>query len=83
MLDFCERKNVDVRTYPEQRRRRKKMTNVFYMELNDLNYELERSAEILRVLAHPVRLQIVHQLLGLTIPFRENCTFRHNSDTFF
>ncbi|MCQ6343563.1 metalloregulator ArsR/SmtB family transcription factor [Bacillus cereus] len=39
------------------------MTNVFYMELNDLNYELERSAEILRVLAHPVRLQIVHQLL--------------------
>jgi DNA-binding transcriptional ArsR family regulator len=44
--------------------RRKKMTNVFYMELNDLNYELERSAEILRVLAHPVRLQIVHQLLG-------------------
>jgi DNA-binding transcriptional ArsR family regulator len=44
--------------------RRKKMTNVFYMELNDLNYELERSAEILRVLAHPVRLQIVHQMLG-------------------
>jgi DNA-binding transcriptional ArsR family regulator len=43
--------------------RRKKMTNVFYMELNDLNYELERSAEILRVLAHPFRLQIVHQLL--------------------
>ncbi|MEC3317278.1 metalloregulator ArsR/SmtB family transcription factor, partial [Bacillus thuringiensis] len=39
------------------------MTNVFYMELNDLNYELERSAEILRVLAHPFRLQIVHQLL--------------------
>jgi DNA-binding transcriptional ArsR family regulator len=38
------------------------MTNVFYMELNDLNHELERSAEILRVLAHPVRLQIVHQL---------------------
>jgi hypothetical protein len=66
MLDFLRTKNVDVRTYPEQRRRRKKMTNVFYMELNDLNYELERSAEILRVLAHPVRLQIVHQLLGLT-----------------
>ncbi|MED3466957.1 ArsR/SmtB family transcription factor [Bacillus cereus] len=39
------------------------MTNVFYMELNDLNHELERSAEILRVLAHPVRLQIVHQLV--------------------
>ena len=38
------------------------MTNVFHMELND--HELERSAEILRVLAHPVRLQIVHQLLG-------------------
>ncbi|MDM8365517.1 ArsR/SmtB family transcription factor [Bacillus thuringiensis] len=37
------------------------MTNVFYMELNDL--ELERSAEILRVLAHPTRLQIVHQLV--------------------
>ncbi|MED3088225.1 ArsR/SmtB family transcription factor [Bacillus toyonensis] len=35
------------------------MTNVFHMELNDL----ERSAEILRVLAHPVRLQIVDQLL--------------------
>jgi DNA-binding transcriptional ArsR family regulator len=55
-----------MRKYPEKKRmRRKKMTNVFYMELNDLNYELERSAEILRVLAHPVRLQIVvHQLLG-------------------
>ncbi|MEK4503992.1 ArsR/SmtB family transcription factor [Bacillus cereus] len=39
------------------------MTNVFHMELNDLDYELERSAEILRVLAHPVRLQIVHQLV--------------------
>ncbi|MFT4142641.1 MAG: metalloregulator ArsR/SmtB family transcription factor [Bacillus sp. (in: firmicutes)] len=39
------------------------MTNVFYMELNDLNYELERSAEILRLLAHPIRLQIVHQLV--------------------
>jgi hypothetical protein len=63
MLDFLRTKNVDVRTYPEQRRRRKKMTNVFYMELNDLNHELERSAEILRVLAHPVRLQIVHQLV--------------------
>ncbi|MCQ6529843.1 ArsR/SmtB family transcription factor [Bacillus mycoides] len=37
------------------------MTNVFYVELNDL--DLERSAEILRVLAHPIRLQIVHQLL--------------------
>ncbi len=43
--------------------RRKKMTNIFYMELNDLDHELERSAEILRVLAHPVRLQIVHQLV--------------------
>lgn len=31
------------------------------MELNDL--ELERSAEILRILAHPTRLQIVHQLV--------------------
>ena len=38
------------------------MTNVFHMEFNE--HELERSAEILRVLAHPVRLQIVHQLLG-------------------
>ncbi|WP_412839607.1 ArsR/SmtB family transcription factor [Bacillus paranthracis] len=35
------------------------MTNVFHMELN----ELERVSEILRVLAHPVRLRIVHQLL--------------------
>jgi DNA-binding transcriptional ArsR family regulator len=43
--------------------RRKKMTIFFYMELNDLDHELERSAEILRVLAHPVRLQIVHQLV--------------------
>ncbi|MGG0261513.1 metalloregulator ArsR/SmtB family transcription factor [Bacillus mycoides] len=39
------------------------MTNVFHMELNDLDYELERSVEILRVLAHPVGLQIVHQLV--------------------
>ncbi|WP_144497363.1 metalloregulator ArsR/SmtB family transcription factor [Bacillus toyonensis] len=39
------------------------MANIFYMELNDLDHELERSAEILRVLAHPVRLQIVHQLV--------------------
>jgi len=53
-----------MRKYPKKRMRRKKMTNVFFMELNDLNYELERSAEILRVLVHPVRLQIVHQLLG-------------------
>ncbi|MCQ6318688.1 metalloregulator ArsR/SmtB family transcription factor [Bacillus cereus] len=37
------------------------MTNVFHMEINE--HELERSAEILRVLAHPVRLQIVHQLV--------------------
>lgn len=42
---------------------RKKMTNAFYMERNNLDYELERSAEILRVLAHPIRLQIVHQLV--------------------
>ncbi|MGG1327136.1 metalloregulator ArsR/SmtB family transcription factor [Bacillus tropicus] len=35
------------------------MTNAFYTETN----ELERAAEILRVLAHPVRLQIVHQLI--------------------
>lgn len=33
------------------------------MELNNLDLELERSAEILRVLAHPTRLQIVHQLV--------------------
>lgn len=31
----------------------------FYMEQN----ELERIAEVLRALAHPTRLQIVHQLL--------------------
>lgn len=35
------------------------MTNVFYMEPN----EFERISEILRVLAHPVRLRIVHHLL--------------------
>ncbi|MGG0325881.1 ArsR/SmtB family transcription factor [Bacillus mycoides] len=39
------------------------MANVFYMELNDLDLELERSTEILRVLAHPIRLQIVRQLV--------------------
>ncbi|MED3323074.1 metalloregulator ArsR/SmtB family transcription factor [Bacillus thuringiensis] len=39
------------------------MTDVFYMDFNDQKDELERSADILRVLAHPVRLQIVHQLL--------------------
>ncbi len=52
-----------MRKYPKKRMRRKKMANIFYMELNDLDHELERSAEILRVLAHPVRLQIVHQLV--------------------
>ncbi|MGR5996133.1 ArsR/SmtB family transcription factor [Bacillus cereus] len=35
------------------------MTNTFYTETN----ELERFAEILRVLAHPARLQIVHLLI--------------------
>lgn len=40
------------------------MINVFYKEFNNLGNKLERSAEILRVLAHPVRLQIVHQLIG-------------------
>ncbi|MBG9584455.1 ArsR family transcriptional regulator [Bacillus thuringiensis] len=35
------------------------MTNVFHMEPN----EFERISEILRVLAHPVRLRIVHQLI--------------------
>ncbi|MBG9613490.1 ArsR/SmtB family transcription factor [Bacillus cereus] len=35
------------------------MTNVFHMKINNF----ERIAEILKVLAHPVRLQIVHQLL--------------------
>ncbi|WP_144519229.1 ArsR/SmtB family transcription factor [Bacillus thuringiensis] len=39
------------------------MTDVFYMDFNDQKDELERSADILRVLAHPVRLQIIHQLL--------------------
>ncbi len=43
--------------------RRKKMTDVFYMDFNDQKDELERSADILRVFAHPVRLQIIHQLL--------------------
>ncbi|KAA6460484.1 ArsR/SmtB family transcription factor [Bacillus thuringiensis] len=35
------------------------MKNVFHMDSNNL----ERIAEILRVLAHPVRLQIVYELL--------------------
>lgn len=35
------------------------MTNVFHMDPN----EFERISEILRVLAHPVRLRIVHQLI--------------------
>ncbi|MEB9974714.1 metalloregulator ArsR/SmtB family transcription factor [Bacillus cereus] len=38
------------------------MKNVFYMGPN----ELERVAEVLRVLAHPVRLQMVHQLIKKT-----------------
>ncbi|PEU75484.1 transcriptional regulator [Bacillus cereus] len=38
------------------------MKNAFYTDLN----ELERVAEVLRVLAHPVRLQIVHQLIKKT-----------------
>ncbi|MED3038023.1 transcriptional regulator [Bacillus thuringiensis] len=38
------------------------MKNAFYTELN----ELERCAEVLRVLGHPVRLQIVHQLIKKT-----------------
>ncbi|PER36167.1 transcriptional regulator [Bacillus thuringiensis] len=38
------------------------MENAFYTELN----ELERGAEVLRVLGHPVRLQIVHQLIKKT-----------------
>ncbi|MGG5741876.1 ArsR/SmtB family transcription factor [Bacillus cereus] len=38
------------------------MKNVFYTGPN----ELERVAEVLRVLAHPVRLQIVHQLIKKT-----------------
>ncbi|MGU7369503.1 hypothetical protein [Bacillus cereus] len=35
------------------------MPNVFHMDSNNL----ERSAEIIRVLAHPIRLQIAHELL--------------------
>ncbi|MGX5576504.1 ArsR/SmtB family transcription factor, partial [Bacillus toyonensis] len=35
------------------------MKNAFYTDLN----ELERVAEVVRALAHPIRLQIVHQLL--------------------
>ncbi|PEQ52535.1 ArsR/SmtB family transcription factor [Bacillus cereus] len=38
------------------------MKNTFYMGPN----ELEGVAEVLRVLAHPVRLQIVHQLIKKT-----------------
>ena len=38
------------------------MGNAFYTELN----ELERGADVLRVLGHPVRLQIVHQLIKKT-----------------
>lgn len=38
------------------------MKNAFYMGPN----ELEGVAEVLRVLAHPVRLQIVHQLIKKT-----------------
>ncbi|AKR12985.1 ArsR/SmtB family transcription factor [Bacillus thuringiensis] len=38
------------------------MENAFYTELN----ELERGAEVVRVLGHPVRLQIVHQLIKKT-----------------
>ncbi|OOR07106.1 transcriptional regulator [Bacillus cereus] len=38
------------------------MKNVFSTEPN----ELERIAEVLRVLGHPVRLQIVHQLIKKT-----------------
>ncbi|MED1383863.1 ArsR/SmtB family transcription factor [Bacillus mycoides] len=35
------------------------MKNVFYTKPN----ELERVAEVVRALAHPVRLQIVHQII--------------------
>ncbi|MBJ8113515.1 helix-turn-helix transcriptional regulator [Bacillus cereus group sp. N6] len=38
------------------------MKNVFYTGPN----KLERVAEVLRVLAHPVRLQMVHQLIKKT-----------------
>ncbi|HDX9707915.1 TPA: helix-turn-helix transcriptional regulator [Bacillus thuringiensis] len=38
------------------------MKNAFYTDPN----ELERVAEVLRVLAHPVRLQMVHQLIKKT-----------------
>jgi len=38
------------------------MKNAFYTDQN----ELERVAEVLRVLAHPVRLQMVHQLIKKT-----------------
>lgn len=38
------------------------MKNVFYTGPN----ELERVAEVLRVLAHPVRLKMVHQLIKKT-----------------
>ncbi|ARJ25675.1 transcriptional regulator (plasmid) [Bacillus mycoides] len=38
------------------------MKNAFYTDPN----ELERVAEVVRALAHPVRLQIVHQLIKKT-----------------
>ncbi|MDO6663680.1 metalloregulator ArsR/SmtB family transcription factor [Bacillus thuringiensis] len=38
------------------------MINVFYTKPN----ELERVAEVVRALAHPVRLQIVHQIIQQT-----------------
>ncbi|MGH1287804.1 ArsR/SmtB family transcription factor [Bacillus toyonensis] len=38
------------------------MKNAFYTDPN----ELERVAEVLRLLAHPIRLQIVHQIIRKT-----------------
>ncbi|QWH75432.1 transcriptional regulator (plasmid) [Bacillus mycoides] len=38
------------------------MKNTFYTDPN----ELERVAEVVRALAHPVRLQIVHQIIKKT-----------------
>jgi DNA-binding transcriptional ArsR family regulator len=54
----CEISNSFIRK-KKRNKEEKKMTNVFHMDPN----EFERISEILRVLAHPVRLRIVHQLI--------------------
>jgi len=60
-MQILQQKNVLYRRNTPYKRngRGKKLKNAFYTERN----ELERIAEVLRALAHPIRLQIVHQLL--------------------